>query len=185
MNIVNLTPHAIRVFGRELGQEWTFEPSGIVARCAVSREVVDYLHVDWVDDGEKAEQVIPINHSVFGAVENLPAPETGTVYIVSGLVAQAVPERRDVLIPDDTVRDEAGQVIGCRGLATVSPMESATKMVTVTYEDGVEITRIDKIRGAFDAIHAKVVDDFSRGMWPEGVVQATVEGPDGAFRVIG
>lgn len=186
MNIINLTPHAIRVVAREFGQEWTFEPSGIVARCTVSREVTDYLHLDWENEYEETEEaVIPITRTSFGAVENLPDPVRRTVYLVSSLVAQAVPHRSDVLIPDDTIRDEAGRIIGCRALARIGQMEKATNMVTVTYENGVEVARIDKIRGAFGVVHAKVVQDFSLGLWPEGITQATVEGPDGEFRVIG
>lgn len=56
---------------------------------------------------------------MFGKVENLPEPQEGVVYVVSALVAQAVPDREDVFIPDDTVRDEQGRIIGVRALARV------------------------------------------------------------------
>jgi hypothetical protein len=62
---------------------------------------------------------IPVNKSKFGEVENLPEPQEGTIYIVSALTAQAVPERKDVYITDDAVRDEQGRVIGCRALAHI------------------------------------------------------------------
>lgn len=45
--------------------------------------------------------------------------------------------------------------------------------------------QICQIRGTFASVHAVVVDAFSMGTWPEGAIQATVEGPNGEFRVIG
>lgn len=42
-----------------------------------------------------------------------------TLLIVSRLVAEACPERDDLVVPDDTVRDDAGRIIGCRALARV------------------------------------------------------------------
>jgi hypothetical protein len=104
MAIVNLTPHAINLVG---DNPQNFPPSGTVARCAVTRQQVGTV------DG------VPVNRTVYGDVTGLPAPQPGTYYIVSALVAQAVPDRTDVLITDDAVRDDAGRIIGCRALATL------------------------------------------------------------------
>jgi hypothetical protein len=79
-----------------------------VARCAVTRETV----------GDLAGY--PIYRTVLGAVEGLPDPAPDTRYIVSRTVAEACPDRDDLLIPDDTVRDEAGRIVACRGFATVA-----------------------------------------------------------------
>ncbi len=59
-------------------------------------------------------------------------------------------------------------------------------MIKVTYENGVEIIQVCQIRGTFAEVHTAVVDGFMCGTWPEGAIQATVEG-QGAneFRVIG
>lgn len=103
--LVNLTPHAISIIGET---KITVPPSGIVARCSVRREKV----------GEVGR--IPVNRTVFGDVEGLPDSRPSTYYIVSAIVAQACPDRHDLLIPDDTVRDDQGQIIGCRALATVA-----------------------------------------------------------------
>ena len=62
---------------------------------------------------------IPVNLSVFGEISGLPAPVEGTVYVVSRIVAEACKNRDDLLIVDDTVRDEDGRIIGCRALAYV------------------------------------------------------------------
>lgn len=110
--IVNLTPHALNIMpeGPE-GPTVTIPPSGIVARCATSRVQVDTVTVDGI--------AVPVNRTQFGAVTGLPDPQPGTIYIVSAVVAQAVPERPDVFIVDDSVRDESGRIIGCRALARV------------------------------------------------------------------
>lgn len=55
----------------------------------------------------------------YGDVENLPAPEPETIYVVSSIVAQRVPERNDVYIPNESVRDESGRIIGCRSLGKI------------------------------------------------------------------
>lgn len=107
MRIINLTPHSITFVDTTGNTILTVEPSGQVARCAVNREKVGDING------------IPVNKSRFGNVENLPEPQEGTIYIVSALTAQAVPEREDVFITDDAVRDEQGRIIGCRALAHI------------------------------------------------------------------
>jgi len=108
MKIVNLTPHPLNLMpeGPE-GPVVTIPPSGQVARCAVDRVQVDTVTVDGIS--------IPVNQTRFGKVENLPEPQEGTIFIVSALTAQAVPEREDVFITDDAVRDEQGRIIVCQG----------------------------------------------------------------------
>lgn len=96
---VNLTPHPINIVDGP-----TIPPSGEAARVTVTREQVDAI------DG------IPIYSSTYGEVEGLPAPAAGVRYIVSGLVRSAVPNRADVYSPGELVRDDAGRVVGCRGL---------------------------------------------------------------------
>lgn len=105
--IVNLTPHTITVLNEKNEVSCEF-PSQGVARAAQSREkVTDILG-------------IPVNKTVFGEVQDLPEPEEDTIYIVSALTAQAAPDRTDLYIVDDLVRDEAGRIIGCRALAQIN-----------------------------------------------------------------
>ena len=112
MNIVNLTPHALNLMpeGPD-GLTVTIPPSGLVARCATSRVQVGTVTMDGI--------AIPVNRTQFGAVTGLPDPQPDTIYIVSAVVAQAVPERLDVVIVDDAVRDDQGRIIGARALAHV------------------------------------------------------------------
>lgn len=112
MKVVNLTPHSINLMPEGVdGPVVTIQPSGQVARCATNRVQIDTITVDGVS--------IPVNKTQFGQVEGLPEPEPGTIYIVSSLVAQAVPDRQDVFIVDDAVRDAEGRVIGARALAHI------------------------------------------------------------------
>lgn len=104
-NFINLTPHVINV----VVPSGTIDipASGQVARCSqTSKEVCK------IND-------IPVTKQEFGAVEGLPAPQEGTYYLVSRLVAAACPERHDLLIPGPLVRNEAGQPVGCQGLSVL------------------------------------------------------------------
>lgn len=120
VELVNLTPHAISVYaadGRTL--LLAVPPSGEIARVAVSRVETGVVPIE----GDAAALMrrdplagIPVFVSTYGAVAGLPASKFGTVYIVSALVRQAVPTRRDVLSPGELIRDRAGQPVGCCGL---------------------------------------------------------------------
>jgi hypothetical protein len=112
LNIVNLTPHALNLMpAGPTGPVVTIPPSGQVARCAVDRVQVDTVAVDGI--------TVPVNQTRFGEVSDLPDPQPDTIFVVSALVAQAVPDRQDVFIVDDAVRDEQGRIIGCRALAQI------------------------------------------------------------------
>ncbi len=112
VNIVNLTPHPLNLMPQGPdGPTVTIPPSGIVARCAVHRVQVDTVTVDGI--------TVPVNQTRFGQVSGLPDPKPDTIFVVSALVAQAVPNRPDVFIVDDAIRDEQGRIIGARALAHV------------------------------------------------------------------
>jgi hypothetical protein len=112
MRIINLTPHALQLMpSGPTGPVVTIPPSGLVARCATSRVQVGTVTVDGIS--------VPVNQTRFGQVSDLPDPQPDTIFVVSALVAQAVPGRQDVFIVDDTVRDDQGRIIGCRALAHV------------------------------------------------------------------
>lgn len=130
--IVNLTPHqinfiiryALEIGRNELGtpkyvteeRSYSIPPSGVVARCKVDRQIIDSFILEDVDGWDIT---VPVTSARFGEVEGLPEPEEGVIYIVSNMVAQAVPDREDVFFPDDIVRDEHGNVIGCRALGKI------------------------------------------------------------------
>jgi hypothetical protein len=108
MELVNLTPHAVNIVDDNGNALKTIEPSGKVARVSMSREVVDHING------------IPVNRAVTGEPTDLPDPVRGTTLIVSRIVAEACKVRHDLVVPDETVRDDKGRIVGCKALATVS-----------------------------------------------------------------
>jgi hypothetical protein len=103
MNIINLTPHKISIFKGDILVR-TFESEG-VARATQTSAIVDSI------DG------IDVCRNVYGEVTGLPEQQPNTLYIVSKIVMDACPDRNDLLIPNDSVRDENGQIVGCRSFA--------------------------------------------------------------------
>ena len=108
-SFVNLTPHSIWVtihpdFLDDRGIE--YPASGQVARMAVNRA-----------EGPLCGPHRMVQQS-FGAVEGLPDPVDGVVYIVSGMVlSELAGSRPDVVSPDtgpDAIR-ENGQIKAVRG----------------------------------------------------------------------
>lgn len=118
MKIINLTPHAINIFdGDKMVNK--VEPSGLIARVKENKKQFDIIEIESLK--------IPLNEKEFGDIsvekdgKSFPFPkkEEGVIYIVSALVAQALPDRDDIFIPDDVVRDDSGRIIGCRALARI------------------------------------------------------------------
>ena len=111
IKIVNLTPHKITFIGDKgrLG----IDPSGTIARVSAKVKETGHIYVT------KFGISIPITETTYGEVEGLPDPVDDTIYIVSSLVAQRVPDRKDVFIPNESVRDENGHIIGCRSLGHI------------------------------------------------------------------
>jgi hypothetical protein len=97
---VNLTPHEVNINGV------SFPPSGQIARAAEKRKLSHY-----VSDN------IPVNRVLLGDISGVPAPQEGTYYIVSRIVAEAMRFRNDLLVPDDLIRDNSGRVIGAKAFA--------------------------------------------------------------------
>ena len=111
---VNLTPHTIslfRVLGRSEEDGWEIidvEPTGTVARIAEFQidpnrgELPSVLGVRCVS--------APAEAGVYG----LPDPVPGVAYLVSRMLARAVPDRYDVFAPDtgpeSAVRGDDGQI---------------------------------------------------------------------------
>lgn len=92
-----------------------FESHG-VARCAETLDPLPPLEWDPFGDGGMRDH-LPLVRRKFGAVSGLPDPKDGVAYIVSQIIADALPERRDLLVPADVVRGADGQVIGCKSFA--------------------------------------------------------------------
>jgi len=142
--IINLTPHPITIISGEA--RMIIEAEGEVARVASKEEAAGDLAVTrWGNPGEcpvcyertdtsarrwpysdctcipgEVLWRIPTVTTNYGEVTGLPPTKEGTVYIVSGLVAQQAP-RDDVFSPGPLVRDNQGRVVGCTGLRRSRP----------------------------------------------------------------
>ena len=113
--ISNLTPHPIRLYGRdrpdgiddlEPGLRLVIEPEATPARLTMLPLQMDYR------DG------VPVEVVRYGHTVGLPEPVPGVWLVVALPVALALmPQREDLLVPYNEVRNSAGTVIGCRALA--------------------------------------------------------------------
>lgn len=100
MSIRNLTPHVIKL---NSGKEFPPPPPGDEAR-------IKAYYTPFDENG--------VCQVMFGEPENVPEPDTDTLYVVSGMVSAAMPDRHDVVSPatghPDCVR-ENGQVVSVPG----------------------------------------------------------------------
>ena len=108
VEVINLTPHDVSFIGDDGSTIITVRPSGQLARVS-AQTVRTGVFING----------IPVTRTMYGEVEGLPEPKDGTVYIVSSLVAQRCPERDDVFIPNESVRNSEGNIIGCRSFGDV------------------------------------------------------------------
>ena len=106
MNLVNLTPHPIVLLGAD-GNYHAIPASGAVARVSSAPGALEAV----------AGVPVPVaGRQTFGAVEGLPAPVEGVIYIVSALVLARCGDRDDVVGPgtgpnDGAIRNEKGHVV--------------------------------------------------------------------------
>lgn len=108
-NLINCTPHPVNILDENEGTVKIYAASGILPRCSVETTIVGCIDVDGSS--------VNITDTTFGDVENLPLEEEGTLLIVSRLVLSACPDRSDLIVPNDVVRNEKGHVVGCRSFA--------------------------------------------------------------------
>lgn len=102
----NLTPHTINLVLND-GAKLVVEPELNPARVATEETFIG------LQDG------VEIFTITFGDVTDLPEPSDGVNFIVSKMVADACPGRKDLFYPTRLVRDEAGRVVACKGLGHV------------------------------------------------------------------
>lgn len=102
-NIKNFTPHPVAIC----------DSHGTITASLPSEGLIRLKATTVADEPING---FPTSRTVFGEPEGLPPYEEGTYYIVSQLVKSALPERADLLVPAEVVRDEGGNIIGCRSL---------------------------------------------------------------------
>lgn len=129
--IINLTPHNIDIFGADAPDVIETTPAGIplrrptlslpasgrVARIAECEIGQTFPH------GTRSVLPEGVTLVEYGHIVELPpvteaaSSRAQTWYVVSLALALAAPQRPDLLVPWRQVRNRAGTVVGCRGLA--------------------------------------------------------------------
>lgn len=105
MTFINCTPHSIALV-REDGEVIMTLPKGeVIPRLTQSTRQVDVVNG------------VSITETQFGDTQDLPDAQEGVLLIVSRLVLSANSDRRDLVVPNELVRDDAGNIIGCKSLA--------------------------------------------------------------------
>lgn len=108
MRIINLTPHEVKIVDGGNNVVAVF-PSDGVAWVSQYDVLVDEINS------------IPVVKTEFGEVLGLPEPAEDTVFIVSRITVEVARARGlntdDLLITSGAVRDDQGQIVGCRALA--------------------------------------------------------------------
>ena len=104
MNIVNATPHTVNLLKEDGSVSRDFEPE---------------VSIRVASDTTPVGQLAGINYTgtEYGDPVGLPPEREDTYYIVSKMVKDACPERRDLLVPSEQVRDDKGRIIGCKSLS--------------------------------------------------------------------
>ena len=118
---VNLTPHEIAVEVEVMDHDpvqiqnltvingpfalLRIPPEPVSARVSTVEEVVGLSNAGGL--------IVTVSRHTFGQIEGLPEPKPDTIFIVSGMVRDALDGRDDVLAPDTgktVVRNQQGQV---------------------------------------------------------------------------
>ena len=108
LKVKNLTPHPVTIVRRlpngHIITLHTFPPSGEPVRLVVRTVRCGNING------------IPLSRTMFGEPVNLPEQERGVLLIVSQLVKNTCPWRRDLVVPAEVVRNDRGAVVGCMSL---------------------------------------------------------------------
>jgi len=107
MRIINLTPHKITLINSD-GDKKAINPSGKAARVDTKER--------WIDRANGIDFYV----SDSGDVKDLPKPTHDIFYIVSKVVAAALPWRDDLFVPHGLIRDDKGNIIGSKGLTVAN-----------------------------------------------------------------
>lgn len=104
--IRNLTPHAVDIITRWGNVQ--LQPDQAVVRLRQRVKEAGSVEVD----GRPVE----LFDITAEGVDDLPPPQPEVWLLVPRLVAEACPERSDLIFPYREVRDHAGRVVGCTAL---------------------------------------------------------------------
>jgi hypothetical protein hcinC1_00210 len=106
-NMLNRTEHSVKIFNT-IGVE--------TPDMVLEQYTGEPIRVSYESRKVGVIEGIDIYKNVYGEVTGLPEFKKGVYYVVSAMVRQALPGRKDLLSPGQLIRNEAGQPIGCLGL---------------------------------------------------------------------
>jgi hypothetical protein len=104
MEFRNLTPHEITIVDSNAKVVKAIPSEGIALRLKATTVPVETV------------SGVPLTRTVYGECADMPEEKEGTFLIVSQLILAAYPERKDLLVPAEMLRDEKGNIIGCQSL---------------------------------------------------------------------
>lgn len=104
--VVNMTPHNVNIL----------DDRGEVIRVYKAGQSQIRLSSSLVKD-IPLEDGTPTVKTIFGDPEGLPEFREDTFFIVSQMIKNALPNRSDLLVPSEVVRDSTGTIIGCKSLS--------------------------------------------------------------------
>lgn len=133
MQLINFTPHAIRVWLSDgagaTGEYLDFPASGRVARC----EEATRFAFPVMASPDTQESCAWAVERVYGAVtidgQPFPDPQPGVGYLVSALCASRLAGRRDVFSPGTLTRDAQGRPDGCMDLVLPPPPDQTDHLL--------------------------------------------------------
>lgn len=119
--IVNLTPHDVAIYKASVcilkegmfylrEEEDTRECPEPLRVYPAAKEPARMYFVQ--GDPGMADGILVYRWTPHG-ITGLPDAKPGTYYIVSKMLAQAFPEREDLIFPGTVVRNKSGDVVGC------------------------------------------------------------------------
>jgi hypothetical protein len=111
--IINKTPHKVTLVTESGNID--FLPDAEPARVSVTDREVDSLQLGEVSGSIVSGSIVKASYGdVTGLPEPNDSPDIKIFYLVSRFVQAALPERSDLLVPTKLVRDELGNVVGCK-----------------------------------------------------------------------
>ena len=117
MNLINLTPHPVNLLNEQDETILTLPGHPNPPRLKQSDVVTGHFQV--FEEQTSTVISVPLSSTQFGEIQNLPDEVKGTLLIVSRLVMTACPDRDDLIVPNQPVRDEKGRIVGCRSFAMI------------------------------------------------------------------
>lgn len=120
VRLVNLTPHLLNL-NIDAATVITQPPDGPPARVQEVRGEPEIVAGEF-----GSVPVIDVSYAAH--VAGLPDPREGVLLVVSRLTAAAVPDRDDLVFPLDEVRNDKGDVVGCRALGRFRRPEAAARI---------------------------------------------------------